>query len=448
MNKLILGSVVGVAALSGGVLAVAGRTEERIRAATFVGPVAVGEMTPAAADLAIRAWWEKEGLRALPISWPAGNRARTPKELGIGLDVAATLAQAPRKTLFEFFNKPTEKTRIVPVLNVDTARLEPLAKAIDASLVRSEPAKVFYQAGKFKRVPEAPSLAVDKEKLQAEILDAISSHSAVKVPLVAAAKKVSDSDLASIAEVVSEFSTRFSTGKRSRCANIRLAASKLDGLVLMPGDRVSFNGVVGRRTQKNGFQIAGVYKNGKHDIDVGGGICQVSSTLYNSAVFANLRIVERQNHSMPVPYVPVGRDATVDYGAIDLVIENNLERPIALDSEYRPGKLTFRILGTKDPSLDVKVESEGHKSWDAGTQLVVDPTLPSGARKVVEKGTSAHSITTYRLVYKEGKLVLKERLGRSYYRGGKRIIAVGKTDTPEEPKASKPSMRLASAELH
>src|SRR5262249_4274073 len=159
----------------------------------------------------------------------------------------------------------------------------------------------------------------------------------------------------------------------------------------------SFNGTVGRRTEKAGFQIAGVYKNGKHDFDVGGGICQVSTTLYNAALLDDLKIVERHNHSMPVAYVPLGRDATVDYGALDLEIANNSDHPIAINSEFHPGKLTFRILGKKDKSLDVKIESDGSQRWDPGTQLVSDPSLPAGKRKVIDKGSSGRQVSTYRL---------------------------------------------------
>ena len=127
--------------------------------------------------------------------------------------------------------------------------------------------------------------------------------------------------------------------------------------------------------------------------------------------------------------MPVGRDATVDYGNIDLVIENSFDHPIAIAPEYKPGRITFRILGTKNDQLSVKVVTDEHKSWDTGLETLVDKNLKPGAKKVIEKGSRGHSIKSYRLVYENGKLVAKEPLGRSYYRGAKRIVAVGPTST-------------------
>ena len=234
--------------------------------------------------------------------------------------------------------------------------------------------------------------------------------------------------------------------QESRYSNIRLASSKLNGLVLLPGERVSFNDTVGRRTEKGGFKLAGVYKNGKHDVDVGGGICQVSTTLYNAALLADLKIVQRHNHSMPVPYVPLGQDATVDYGALDLQIQNNSTSPIAISSEYHPGKLTFRILGRKDPGLRVKILSDGKQRWDAGTLVVVDPALAPGQKKVVDKGASGQSIKTYRVVYRDGREIRKESLGLSYYKGGQKVIAVGQAAVAAKTEPS--GLKLISANSH
>ena len=212
----------------------------------------------------------------------------------------------------------------------------------------------------------------------------------------------------------------------------------------MPGESLSFNGTVGRRTERAGFKLAGVYKAGKHDVGIGGGICQVSTTLYNASLFANLKIRQRSNHSLPVAYVPLGRDATVDYGSLDLVVENDTDAPMGVVNTYRPGRLTFRILGKKDPSLKVKVVQEGGRSWGMPVKTVVDRRLPAGARRIVEPGSSGHSVSTYRLVYRNGKLVERQALGRSSYGGGTRVVAVGPA-APPRPKAPAPVAPPASA---
>jgi vancomycin resistance protein YoaR len=194
---------------------------------------------------------------------------------------------------------------------------------------------------------------------------------------------------------------------------------------LLPGEQFSFNGTVGRRTLKAGFKLAGVYKNGQHDTGLGGGICQVSTTLYNSALLADLPIRRRSNHSLPVPYVPLGQDATVDYGNLDLVFENSYPTPIAISSYYEPGRLTFRVLGQKQPGLSVKITRSRMEAHAAEVEHVRDPTLPAGVKRVVKPGSTYRRVATFRLVYMNGKLVKKEPLGHSIYGGMPRVVAVG-----------------------
>jgi vancomycin resistance protein YoaR len=195
----------------------------------------------------------------------------------------------------------------------------------------------------------------------------------------------------------------------------------------MPGETLSFNGIVGRRTLKRGFKLAGVYKNGKHDTGIGGGICQVSTTLYNASLLGNLKIRRRSNHSLPVAYVPLGRDATVDYGNLDLVIENSYTTPLAVVSQYEPGRLTFRLLGKRDPDLEVKITSKPGRTdrQPEEVETVNDPKLPLGVQKIVEPGSIRRSVLTYRKIYRGGRLVETQPLGASYYGGGTKIIAVG-----------------------
>ena len=145
---------------------------------------------------------------------------------------------------------------------------------------------------------------------------------------------------------------------------------------------------------------------------------------------------------MPVAYVPLGRDATVDYGNLDLVIQNDKPFPIAISSAFEPGRLTFRVLGKKDPTLTVKLVQEGGKSWDMGTKVIQDPKMPVGSREVIEKGSWGHSITTYRLVYKNGVLQDRQLLNRSYYGGGEKIIAVGPSSA--SPVAPRPFSQVGT----
>ncbi|RYG88051.1 hypothetical protein EON77_01225 [bacterium] len=269
---------------------------------------------------------------------------------------------------------------------------------------------------------EGDRKSLDTEALPALALKALQEgKTEINVPLKTEPKRITDEMVARIKDVIGEFSTRFSAGNTPRCANIKLAASKLDGTILLPGETVSFNGTVGRRTIAGGFRVAGVYKNGQHDTGVGGGICQVSTTLYNAALFSDLGIVQRSNHSLPVPYVPLGRDATVDYGNIDLVVRNTTPDPIVLASQYRPGKLTFRILGTKREEFKVRMTSTGVTRREGRARRILDRTLPPGTTKV-SGGGGVLSLSTTRIVERNGQ-VRRDKPAHSYYGGGVTTIA-------------------------
>lgn len=458
MKKLVYSLVAGFGGCASILCITAARHQDTIRPNTKVGPVIVGGKTPEEAARALRVWWESEKLKKLTLTCSATKvklPEMKPSELGVTLDDAASVAGLPMQTFSQeasaAITQSTYAEETHPLVwKTNGASLKDLETKIAGAAGPLSPARVVWVKGALVRKPEVTGIALDSAGVPDAVEKALSSGDGkVELPVKSADKHVPDAALASIKELVSEFSTRFSAGNRPRCANIKLAASKINGVVLMPGDRFSFNGVVGRRTLKGGFKLAGVYVNGQHDTGVGGGICQVSTTLYNSALFADLKIHSRSNHSLPVPYVPLGRDATVDYGNLDLVFENTYPTPIALTSVYEPGRLTFRIFGQKQPGLSVKISQDRVVSRANPVRKVTDRTLPLGRVKVIEPGSIGRSVHTFRYVYQDGKLVRKERLGSSYYGGKTRIIAVGAavplpkpilppTPTPTAPQTAAP----------
>lgn len=425
---------VSLLALLGGSVAVlcviAARYEAKIVPNTFVGPVSVGGMAPPEAAKKLRIWWETEKRVPLKLVCEQVKNPlpeMTAGQLGVALDDIASVQPLPVQ---DFVGAATsvvgqggEAKHFELKFKASGQSLEHLEKLVRESAGEPKKAVVKFVNGEIVRTPETSALRLKKEALTPAVVEALQGDLKVKVPVEQAPKHVPDEQLATITELVQPFTTHFPARMISRNNNIKVASGKLNGIVLMPGDHVSFNETVGRRTIEAGFQEAGVYKNGKHDHGIGGGICQVSTTLYNAALFANLGIVHRHNHSMPVPYVPLGRDATVDYGSIDLELVNTYPGPIAITSEYENGSLTFRIFGKKDPALSVKVITDGHKSWDRGIKVTQDKSLKPGTHKIVDKGSMGHSINSYRLVYKNGVLEKKESLGRSYYAGAVRLIS-------------------------
>ena len=146
--------------------------------------------------------------------------------------------------------------------------------------------------------------------------------------------------------------TKFARSNTNRNTNIQLATKACNGYVIQPGATFSFNTVVGQRTKARGYKEAGVYVNGQTDTGVGGGICQVSSTLFNAALESNMTIVARRAHSLPVSYLPRGRDATVSWGGPEFKFKNPYDYPVMIGTYYdKSGKLTMSILGPADAKI-------------------------------------------------------------------------------------------------
>ena len=149
-------------------------------------------------------------------------------------------------------------------------------------------------------------------------------------------------------DLISEFSTKYSQSQKDRTTNLKLAAEKINGTVLMPGEVFSYNTVVGKRTIDAGYKEAKIYVNGEVADGLGGGICQVSSTLYNAVLYANLEIVERRNHQFVPSYAGAGLDATVVYGSIDFQFKNTRNYPIKIQCSVDRGICNFQIYGLKE----------------------------------------------------------------------------------------------------
>lgn len=188
--------------------------------------------------------------------------------------------------------------------------------------------------------------------------------------------------------LLSEFSTKYSASNRNRTTNLTLAANKINGTVLMPGETFSYNKVVGARTIQAGYKEAPIYVNGKVEDGLGGGICQITTTLYNAVLLSNLEIVERSNHQFVPSYAGASRDATVVYGAIDFKFKNNRDYPIKITCSVSNGIANFKIWGLKSENdyevvLSSRITgsnanyiySEGYKTLKKNGQVISTETI-------------------------------------------------------------------------
>lgn len=439
MHKTVGGVLILLGGIGGVVSLFAVPQADLILRDVKVGPVAVGGLTTTAAAKMIRVWWEEEKVKTLEVSSDLVKldlSPMKPTDLGVELDDKASVQNLPTASKPAPQGVPTNSetgSRLSPVVfRLNPDKLATLRKLIRIKGGSSAPAKVRYWKGQIIRKHETSKFSLDESQLPDRVSKAILGDRKVLLPL-STDKKFSDDQIDQITDVVTEFSTRFPARNRPRCGNIKLAAHLIDGTIVLPGESFSFNETVGRRTIKKGFQKAGVYINGQHDTGIGGGICQVSTTLYNSVLLANLPILRRSNHSLPVPYVPLGQDATVDYGNLDLVFKNSYATPIAITSEYVPGKLTFRILGKKQNGLKVKIAREKVRTSPMVVSSIKDAKLAMGKTRIIRPGSSLRIYRTYRLVYVDGKLVKKESLGLSRYGGFSRILSRGTKPSPITP---------------
>lgn len=214
--------------------------------------------------------------------------------------------------------------------------------------------------------------------------------------------------------------------KVGRTTNLKIASGKIDGYVLMPGDTFSYNSVVGKRTVAAGFQLAGVYSGGGVVDGLGGGICQISSTLYNIVVMSDLEIIERENHSFLPGYLPAGRDATVVYGAIDFKFKNTRDYPVKIYSTVSGGYVTMKMFGLKrENEPTITFETVYHQTIYPKTVYKDTTSLPEGQTKVETSGQNGCKSTTYKVVKQNGQVVSKTVLSTDTYSAMNKVVLRG-----------------------
>lgn len=293
--------------------------------------------------------------------------------------------------------------------------------------VHKEAVNAYYTKDPFAVYPSSTGLdfSVSLDEAKAMLTEQKEEY---VIPLKVVYPKVTTNDLGSEAfpDLLATYSTTFSTKNTNRSTNIRLATQKINGVVLMPGETFSYNQVVGKRTTANGFKVAAVYSNGEVSEGVGGGICQVSSTLYNAVLLSNLEVTERRNHTFHTGYVPAGQDATVSWGAPDFKFKNNRNYPIRIVATVSGGKITTKIYGLKQADdYTVKISSSIVGSIPYKTTYKTDSSLGAGNTKVIQKGSNGLKSVTYKILYQNGKEVSREVISRDTYQPHNQIIARG-----------------------
>lgn len=305
------------------------------------------------------------------------------------------------------------------------------ATPVDLNAIHEEvykaPSDAYFTTDPFAVYPHSNGIdfAISMEEATA-LLNQAETDFTIPLKILYANVTTSQIGAEAFPDELASYSTNYPTRDRNRATNVELASQKVDGYVLMPGETFSFNQVVGKRTASAGFKSATVYQGGEVVDGIGGGICQVSSTLYNAVLLANLEIVERSNHGFSVSYVKPSTDATVSWGSPDFKFKNNRNYPIKILFSATRGTDTCRILGLRqEDDYEVRIESYVTGRIPYKTIYKDTTSLAPGETKVLESGSNGTRSEAYKVLLKNGQEVSRTLLSRDTYNPHNRIIARG-----------------------
>ena len=309
------------------------------------------------------------------------------------------LRETLKGTLDKFSNPPTDATFQVTKENTMTIKSEHVGLNIDSEALIIE----IKEINIYKLVPE----------LKVEVKE--------QIPLITAVQLEDQK----ITGLLASYTTRFDPTQTNRTVNVKIAAKALDMAIIKPGTTLAFNQIVGERTVEDGYKDAYIIVNGKFVPGLAGGICQVSSTLYNTGLFANLQVTQRSNHDLAISYVPIGQDATVAYPDLDLKFNNNTGAYLLVRTKTNYNTITIELYGKVKPRQEVFIENTIESIIPAVEQRLVDKTMAHGVSELKQQGQPGYVVKSVRTVKVNGVIVSSEPLNQSRYLALPKIFAVG-----------------------
>lgn len=337
-----------------------------------------------------------------------------------------------------FSNSETRKKLLKHLININLApniainylfpNLENTVKTISKNIyVKAKNASISINPNTeqvFKISPEIIGKQVDTNKLYIDICNKyLNSHSLqIEIPIISTPPEICKKDFENQINLRADFSTNISSSSTDRKHNIKTALNSINKKVLLPNETFSFNNVVGRRTENNGYRTAKIIVNNEFVDGIGGGVCQVSSTLYNAALLSGLEIVEANKHSKQVGYVKYGFDAMVNFGSSDLKFKNNTNDKITIIANYSQDKIRIRIFGKSLNNTQYKLTNEIENVVDPIQNILID-TNEEYIDKVkytdeyfyLKQPAKGMTIKSYREKFVNNNLVLKELIRTDKY---------------------------------
>ena len=284
--------------------------------------------------------------------------------------------------------------------------------------------------GSISIVPSQKGSYLDEEKTSIGICAAMTDFYSKTFSLIVdqnsdPAQTTEDLKKMQINGALSTFTTYYSESAVNRARNISLAASRINGYIVGPGQSFSFNNAVGPRDYEHGFLDAVIIENGKYTNGLGGGVCQVSTTVYGAVLRTELEVTARRPHSLVSGYVDPGQDAMVAWGISDLVFINTYETPILIYTKSGGGALTVSIYGDITKKKDVSVTSKIIRYIPYQTEMIIDSDLPNGSAYVRSSGKRGLECSVHRTVSYQGEVLKSETISHDIYAAQKKIVVSG-----------------------
>ncbi|WP_139905006.1 VanW family protein [Clostridium thermarum] len=411
--------------------------DDKVYPNTFIGDTNISGLTIAEAKSALINYNKKLCSRNIHVIYDQKEYNLTYDDLQVEMELDNTINTAFKYgkdnnmlgKLSTLRAQKENRYEVVLKYNADNIKqfVEKVKQDINRPPVNASISKI--NRGKPSIVKEVIGKKVDENKLYNDIVNSISydSPDSLTINITVGNEKptITEAEISAIDSLVSTFTTHYSTASVGRAENIAIAAAKLNGKLLMSGEEFSFNKETGARTLENGFKGAPVIIKGKLVDGVAGGVCQVSTTLYNSIIKLGIKPLERRNHSLAPAYIGLGYDATVaEY--IDFKFKNTLKYPLYIESKAGNGSITFNIYSNSSVTeIKYKLQNEIVEVIEPEIIYKQVDTLPKGTIEKVQDPIAGYKVKVYLVAYKNGKEIKRELLSRDNYKKVDGIYNVG-----------------------
>lgn len=426
--------------------------QEVIPSGVYVGSFSLEGLTKEEAEETVRTSVEEKMSQTITLDVNGTKAEASAEELGLSWDNPEAVEQAAQESrlkgnLIKRYMKQKDlqenPLRIELEMNVDQEKVSAfVSEKCGAAIAEPKNAVIVKEGDNFIVTPSVTGIVVDIEATKAALNAALNEEGTEGVIIEAAVTEqepeITTEDLSSIQDVLGTYTTSFSSSGWSRSTNLEVGTAKINGRVLMPGEVLSGYECLAPFTIANGYKTATAYENGRSVDSIGGGVCQIATTLYNASLYAELDIVQRQNHSMTVNYVDHSRDAAIAGTYKDIKVSNPYDTPIYVEGTTEGKKLTFTIYGkeTRPENRTIEFESKTLQWIDPGAPTEQpDPALAPGQRVKVQSSHTGIRSELYKCVYVDGTLQDRTLLNKDNYNASKAIYRVG----PAVPVVAEPA---------